>query len=137
MELTTSQRQSISNYKRIGIDIEVLDEGKLKITQTRLINGYLLNQKQLTERAWEVFPNWRVIPIVFSLDVHDINIDWIKNKMETYGIKRKDLIKQLAMDKTYVSRLFSKNIELSNPMKASFYYYFLTYELNRDLRAQI
>lgn len=121
----------------MGIDIEVLEEGKLKITQTRLINGYLLNQKQLTERAYEIFPKWRVIPVVFSLNVHDINIDWIKNKMEIYGIKRKDLIKQLAMDKTYVSRLFSKNIELSNPMKASFYYYFLTYELNQDLRAQL
>ncbi len=125
----------------MGIDIEVLDEGKVKITQTRLINGYLLNQKQLVDRAWEVFPDWRVIPVVFSLDVESIDINWIKNKMKDYGIKRKDLIKQLAINESYLSRVFSKDkkysVDLSKPMKATFFYYFLTYELNEDLRAQL
>lgn len=138
---------AMANYRKAGIDIETVEvnEGDVsltvKISQKRLLNGYILNQSQLIERCKEVFKHspWKIkiIPVVFSLDVDDINIDWIKDKMEEFGIKRKDLIKQLAIDKSSLSLIFSGNRELSKPMRATFFYYFLTYELNRDLRAQL
>lgn len=137
MKATKDQLESIANYRRMGIDIEILDEGKLKITQARLINGFILNQKQLTERAWEVFPGWRVVPIVFSLDVGEITLDWIQERMEEFGIKRKDLIKQLAIDKASLSLYLNEKRPMDKSQKAAFYYYFLTYELNRDFRETI
>ena len=136
-KLTASQNKSIANYKAFGIDIEILDDNQVKITQSRLVNGYILNQKQLHERAREVFPDGKIIPVVYSLQVDEITTDWIEQQMEEFGIKRNDLIKQLAIDKSSLSEMFSGNRGLTKSMKATFFYYFMTYKLNRDLREQI
>ncbi len=122
----------INGYRRMGIDIEPLEDGVVKVTQARLINGYILNQKQLIERGKDLYPDAKIIPIVYSLNVEDITIDWIKSKMQEFGIKRNDLIKQLAIDRSSLSLIISGKRELSKPMRATFFYYFLTYELNRD-----
>lgn len=139
LSITKRQEQSIRNYKRLGIDIEVLEDDTVKITQSRLINGFILNQKQLHDRAKEVFPDYKIIPVVFSIQLESINEQWILERMNEFGIKRKDLIKQLAMDKSYLSLLFAESsnkrkINLSKQVKSLFFYYFLTYELNRDFR---
>jgi hypothetical protein len=136
---------SISTYAASGIDVEVVEAEnnniKVKITQSKLLNGYILNQKELVERAKEIFKSTdlkvKVIPVVFSLDVDRINVQWIEGKMEEFGISRNDLVKQLAIDKSSLSLILSGNRELSKPMRATFFYYFLTYELNRDFREQL
>ena len=138
INITKDQQTSIQNYKKVGIEFD-FDDDIVKVYQKKLVNGYILNQKELHERAKEVFPDAKIQPIVFSLDVSSIDENWIEEKMTEFGIKRNDLVKQLALDKSYVSRLFSdeKNthkINLTNQVKAMFYYYFLTYELNRDFR---
>lgn len=125
---------SITNYKRAGISLEVLDDDTVKVSQTKLINGYILNQKQLIERGKDVYPDKKIIPVVFSLNVEDITLEWIESKMDEFGIKRNDLIKQLAIDRSSLSLIMSGKRELSKPMRATFFYYFLTYELNRDFR---
>lgn len=140
--------RSVSSYKASGIDIEIVNivdnVANVIIKQEKLINGFILNQKQLVERCKEVFKPTGlkivVVPVVFSLQVEDITIEWIDSRMKEFGIKRNDLIKQLALDKSYISRLFGKGdfkVALSKPMKATFFYYFLTYELNRDFREQL
>lgn len=128
---------SITNYKRAGISLEVLDDDTVKVSQTKLINGYILNQKQLIERGKDVYPNKKIIPVVFSLNVEDITLEWIESKMNEFGIKRNDLIKQLAIDRSSLSLIMSGKRELSKPMRATFFYYFLTYELNRDFREHL
>jgi hypothetical protein len=138
--LTKEQIISISNYKKVGIEIEVSDI--VKITQTKLVNGFILNQKQLHERAREIFPKEKIMPVAFSLQVDDITEEWIEAKMIEFGIKRNDLVKQLAITKDYLSLIFAnpenkRKVHLSKPMKATFFYYFLTYELNRDFREQL
>lgn len=127
----------IIGYRRMGIDIEPLEDGTVKVTQTRLINGYILNQKQLIERGKEVYPDAKIIPVVYSLNVEDITVGWIESKMQEFGIKRNDLIKQLAIDRSSLSLIMSGKRELSKPMRATFFYYFLTYELNRDFREHL
>lgn len=134
IEITKDQSRSISNYRRMGIDIDLLDHDTVKITQSRLKNGYILSQKELVSRAKEVFPDAKVIPVVFSLDVDSIDIEWIENKMNEFGIKRNDLIKQLAIDKSSLSLFLSGNRKMDKSQKAAFFFYFLTYELNRDFR---
>lgn len=138
INITKDQQLSIQNYKKMGIEFEIEDD-VVKVFQKRLFNGYILNQKQLVERAKEIFPDAKIQPNVFSLDVSKIDVDWINERMKEFGIKRNDLIKQLALDKSYISRLFSSEnnqfkINLTNQVKAMFYFYFLTYELNRDFR---
>jgi len=135
--METNQKKSIANYKRMGIEIEVLDSDRVKISQTKLINGLILNQKELVERAREVFPESKVVPVVFSLDVDSINIKWIENKMEEFGIKRKDLIKQTCIDKSSLSLYLSGKRKMDKAQRAIFFYYFLTYELNRDFREHL
>ena len=105
--ITKEQSQSIANYRRMGIDIEVLSKDTVKVTQARLINGYILNQKELHLRARRVFPDMHIVPVVYSLNVNEINMDWVKSKMKEFGIKRKDLIKQLAIDQSTLSLFFS------------------------------
>ena len=63
IEVTNSQHKSISNYAASGIDIELIDNETVKIKQSRLINGYILNNKQLHERAREVFPDHKIIQL--------------------------------------------------------------------------
>lgn len=134
--------KSIGMYAANGIDISIVDfEGKaltVLVEQLKLTNGYILNNRQLYDRAKEVFNDCplkvKIKPVVYSLDVNRINVRWIEEKMEEYGITKNDLIKQLAIDKSSLSLILSAHRELSKPMRATFFYYFLTYELNRDLR---
>ena len=134
--------RSISNYARMGIDIEILDVEedtiKVKISQKRLINGYILNQKQLIERAKKAFEptglKTIVIPSVFSLDVSTISTGWIAQKMRQFGIKRNDIIKQLAIDKSSLSLYLSGDRKMNKLVKSAFFFYFLTYEINTGLR---
>jgi len=144
MELTDRQKLSVRNNRRFGIDIEVLENGIVKITQARLLKGFLFNQKELYDRARKIFPDkrTRIIPVVYSLRLDDITEDWILGKMEELGIRRKDLIKQLGADSSYLSLLFAdpsnpRKINLTRSMKATFYYYFMAYQLGRDFRGYI
>lgn len=137
MKMTASQIRSISAYKAAGIDIEVLEDNRVKITQSRLVNGYILSQKQLHERARDIFPDAKIIPVAYSLQVDDIDLKWVSDKMKEFGIKRKDLMKQLAIDKSSLSDMFTERRGLTKSMKATFFYYFLTYELNRDFRENL
>ncbi|WP_289024347.1 hypothetical protein [uncultured Salegentibacter sp.] len=134
MKLTEKQADSIANYKRMGIYIAILSGDKVRISQNTEMNGYFLTQKQLVKRARAIFPDAKIIPLVYSLDVDEITADWIQAKMKDLGIKRNDLIKQLAIDKSSLSLYLTGKREMEKNQKAAFYYYFLTYELNRDLR---
>lgn len=131
------EKEFINGYRRMGIDVELLDDGAVKVTQSRLINGYILNQKQLIERGKDLYPDAKIIPVAYSLNVDAITLDWIESQMKEFGIKRNDLIKQLAIDRSSLSLIMSGKRELSKPMRATFFYYFLTYELNRDFREHL
>ena len=110
------EKEFINGYRRMGIDIEPLEDG---------------------ERGKELYPDAKIIPVAYSLNVDDITVEWIESKMQEFGIKRNDLIKQLAIDRSSLSLIMSGKRELSKPMRATFFYYFLTYELNRDFREHL
>ena len=128
-------KQTISHYQKAGIEIQQ-QEDVVIIRQKRLINGYILNQKQLYQRAREIFPDpkIKIKPVVVSLDVNSIKEDWINQKMQEFGIKIGDLVKQTTLDNSSLSLFLSGKRKMNKSVKALFYYYFLTYELNRDFR---
>lgn len=113
---TTTFEQRIANYRKAGISIEVLEniEGipVVLVKQEKLINGYILNQKQLVARAKKVFAPQKihVKPAVFSLNVSHITPQWIMEKQKEFEVKTTDLVKQLAIDKTTLKKNSSRNI---------------------------
>lgn len=66
---------------------------------------------------------------IFTLNIEPITEEWIVQKMQELGLKRKHLTADLGLDSVYLSLLFAdksnpRKINLSKPMKALFYYYF-------------
>jgi hypothetical protein len=57
--------------------------------------------------------------------------------MEEFDIKPKDIISQIAVDKSSLSLYLSGKVKMNKLVKSCFFYYFLAYELNRDLRPVI
>ena len=129
----------------MGIRIEILEQGvdtvKVIVVQEKTPNGYFMNQKQLVERVKEVFKptglKTNVIPVLYSLDVSTITPLWIEDRMKEFGINRKDLLHQLAIDKSNLSLMLNLERKMNKEIKSAFYYYFLVYQLNRDLRGNI
>ncbi len=134
METTEFQKIAIRNLKMVGIEIEIIDALNLKIIQRSIYNGYILTKKELVDRAKKIFPEMIIKPIRFSLDVGEIDCDWIKNKMKNIGLNANDLVSQIALDKSSLSLFLSGERKMNKSVKALFYYYFLTYELNKDFR---
>ncbi|MCY4779662.1 hypothetical protein ORI89_08360 [Sphingobacterium sp. UT-1RO-CII-1] len=133
--LTLQQKNSIANYKRMGITISILDNGKVEVCQNELINNYILNQEQLKERGKEIFPDAELLPVTHVPEIEKIDAEWIRNKMKEFGIELTDISKQLAIDKKLIALMLNGSEQLNNSLKAALYFYFMTYELNRDFRA--
>lgn len=71
------------------------------------------------------------------MEIESITIQWIQEKMNELGLKRKDLTKDLLLDRSYLSRLFTDDnsphkIQLTKQTKAMFYYYFLCCSLQNQ-----
>lgn len=139
-ELTAEQKRSISNLARLGVDVKIVDGDTVLIQQNRLINKRMLTQEQLHSRGRAIFPlPYKIKPTVYAVDFSGITVEYVKEKMELYGIKRNDLIKQVGVNKSYLSLIFAeegneRKISLSRAMKAALYYYFVSYELNEDIK---
>ena len=142
IELKNKMHGNIKNYSKVGIDIELLELSdstvKVKIAQNRLVNGYMLTQKELVTRAKGLFESTGlkvvVIPSVYSVDVSNVTVQWITQKMEEFAIRRKDIIKQLPITESALSLYMSEERSLTLVVKGAFYHYFKNYELNRYFR---
>jgi transcriptional regulator with XRE-family HTH domain len=64
-------------------------------------------------------------PIPFkSDDLTKFNTEKIQKEMENLGLRPKDLVKLLCIDKSTISQILSSDRNLSRPSKAMFYYLF-------------
>ncbi|MBL6668910.1 MAG: hypothetical protein ISP72_02190 [Flavobacteriaceae bacterium] len=144
-QITKQLTHSIINYGRMGIIMEILEiddkEAKVKVVQKHSPNGYFLNQNQLVERVKGVFEHTglktKVYPVVYKIDVSVVTPEWITLKMNEFGINRKDIIRQLDLDISSLSLMLNGERKMNKLVRSAFFYYFLTYELNRDLREEI
>lgn len=135
MELTDFQKIAVRNLKMVGIEIDFLDEQHLRITQKKLYNGFVLTKNELVDRAKKIFPDYIVKPVRYSLDVSVIDVIYIKSKIKEIGLNVNDLAAQTAIDKSSLSLFLSGERKMNKSVKALFFYYFLTYELNKDFRS--
>lgn len=70
----------------------------------------------------------------YTQNIASITEEWILERMQYLGLKRKNLTQDLGLDSQYLSLLFTqkdnpRKIHLSKPMKALFYYYFKIKEI--------
>ncbi len=131
-------RKSIGMF--LGIDVSTPDENNVvTVTEKRLLNGWLLNQEELKVFGRTVYPErkFKIRAEVYQLDLEQITVEWIKEQMKELGIKRYDIIRQLAIDKSSLSLILSGKRGLSNTMKVAFFYYFNSYLLTELHRNQV
>jgi hypothetical protein len=134
MELTDFQKIAVRNLKSVGIEIEIIDESHLRIIQKTNYNNFILTKNELVDRAKKIFPSFIVKPVRYSLDLDLITLDWVNSKMKEIGLNRNDLVAQTAIDASSLSLILSGERKMNKSVKALFYYYFLMYDLNRELR---
>jgi antitoxin component HigA of HigAB toxin-antitoxin module len=136
-------RDKLAAYAGIHVDIlEFTAEGivRLRVEQKELRNGYILNQAELVGRAAAVLSPlenaFRIhyVALTYNPDLNEIDASWINSRMEEFKLSRKDLLKQMGLDASTLSVLLSGEKNLTRFQKAAFYYYFLCYEINRDVR---
>ena len=131
--LETSER----NYKRFArVYFQILSfdgkEAVIKAWQLQNEAKKYLSEKELIERTQAVFDGIipaeakiRVRPVSFgTIDLNRFSIDIIEEKMQELGLKPKDLVHLLNINKSSLSLMLSKERGLTKPSKAMFYYLF-------------
>ena len=128
------------NYKRFArIYFEVLSyDGNGVIVKTWQMENpaeKYLSSKELIDRARDVFTvvvpesKIHVRPVPYKKDdLKNLTVQSINAKIEELGLKPKDLVKLLDIDKSSLSLILSGERELSKANKAMFYYFFKSLE---------
>lgn len=134
---------SAKNYKRFArVYFQILEFSNnavvVKVWQLDNPAGHYLTSKELIERTKEVFGDG-ILPTGVSLHVRPIayesdelktfTVEKIDEKMRLLGLKPKDLVKLLDIDKSTLSQILTKNRELSRASKAMFFYLFKSLEM--------
>jgi antitoxin component HigA of HigAB toxin-antitoxin module len=145
--LTEEQRKlletSANNYKRFArVYFQILEFSNnavvVKVWQLENPTKRYLKSKELIDRTKEVFGSdilpseisLHVRPIAFEFDeLKTFTVETIEEKMKQFGLKSKDLVKLLDIDKSTLSQILKKNREMSRASKAMFYYLFKSLEL--------
>lgn len=137
MNLTTDQLHRVALLKKAGINIALLEDGRILVEQTSSSNGYLLTQKQLSDRAKAIFPECHTVAKVMYIELDGITPEWIKENMKRIGIYQRDLSRQIGINETSISLYLNGKRTMTKAVQALFYYYFAFYDLNANLRSII
>lgn len=134
-------KRAKSNYAKAGLSIKIENgNGKYEfvIRQDTVFNGFILTNKQLYERAKKISDEMglkaNISPVVFKPNFNEVTPQWVFDRMKELDINRNTLLAQTGLDKGTLSLVLNDARSMTRTMKATFYYYFLTYELNAELR---
>jgi hypothetical protein len=131
MELSKNQKEAISRVKDTGVLFEFPTIDTVIVKQNEIIYSQIFSNKQLYSLAKEIFPESKIIPVVYSLDLDKITIEWVTKNMRLYGINAKDLQRQLGFEKETINDFLKLRTKLKPLEKSSLFYYFLTFENNK------
>lgn len=140
-------RKSFGKMLAMGIKIQVVEISDKKATvsveQVFLSNSWILNRSELKTRAKDIFQNIKGLKINYIVSVSQsdfkfVTKDWIESKMEEFGLKQVDVGVNFGIDKSTISHLLGDTkAVLTRFQKSAFYYYFLTFEINKNMRKYI
>jgi hypothetical protein len=129
--MTQSQKETIANLNKMGIQFEFPKEDLVIVRQKEVVYNQLFSNKQLHTLGRELFEAPIIIkPVVYSLDLSTITIEWVISQMELYRINAKDLQRQLGFKKETIADFLKLRKTLQPMEKSSLYYYFLTFKSN-------
>lgn len=78
-----------------------------------------------------MLPNAKIRPSVYKINTDHIDSKWIKNKMEEYDLKAKDLAKQTTIDVASLSLMLNDERKMNKSVKALFFYYFMAFDMHQ------
>lgn len=125
--------RTIAHLRMNGIVVTPPDEqGVVTIVQEEANNGRIRTNKELHQLARRLYPDkcYKIRPITFSLSLDIVTPEWIRERMKVLNIHTKDLVQQLGITPSEISVFVNGKRPMSRAMRAMFYYYFLTFELN-------
>jgi hypothetical protein len=134
IKLIETSELNYRRFARIYFQINSFENNEIVIkvwqTEDEDIEQYL-SAKELISRTKEVFNmipegvKLHIRPIPFNPDdLTKFTTEKIQNEMENLGLKPKDLVKLVCIDKSTISQILSSDRNLSRPSKAMFYYLF-------------
>lgn len=123
----------------MGIDIEILETEntalKVRVKQARKDTDKVLTNKELYDRAKEaLLPlqesyKLHILPVTWSgPEIENVSASWVHSKMAKHGLKQKDLMDKLNVDKHVISKLLNNDFAFTRWHKAAFYYLFISLE---------
>lgn len=136
MSTSIQQQRILAQYRSVGIYITLEDADTVVVKQQHITNGFVMTQKQLIDRARTIYPDkkYKIVPVVYQLDLSVVTPEWVKDKMQEYSVRPNDFVAQLGLTKSEVSLLINGKRPMSRVVRSAFFFYFLTFQLNRDLR---
>lgn len=103
----------------------------VQVVQDKHLSGNYADQKTLAQRGKELFktffPDYDIhahATVYFEPPSSVVTPEWIEKQMTEYSVKIKDLVKETGIDKTNLSAWINGLREMSQPVKAMFYYIF-------------
>ena len=131
--MTQTQKETIANLNKMGIQFEFPKEDLVIVRQIEVVYNQLFSNKQLHSLGRELFTAPIIIkPVVYSLDLSQITIEWVTNQMKLYHINSIDLQRQVGFKKETITGFLKLGKTLKPTEKSSLYYYFLTFKGNVD-----
>lgn len=132
MEHAATSHKMFSNitFKIVDVQKKAVE---IQVTQEKSAADNHATVKRLIEVVHETFDQFfpkmkiHVHPIPYTpAPVEVVSPEWITRQMTDGGIKLRQISKDTGIDYTQLSSLVSGARPLSQPMKAVFYYYFLS-----------
>lgn len=129
----------LAQYRSIGVYISEEEDNTILIRQEQIKSGFVMTQKQLIDRARALYPDkkYKIIPVVYQVDLSIVTPEWLSEKMTEYSVRPNDFIAQLGLTKSEVSLFLSGKRPMSRVVRSAFFFYFLSFQLNRDLRGDL
>ncbi len=136
-DLTMMEQAAILHKRYNNITFKIIEVNPKKViiqaVQGKSATGKYFPQKLLVDIVHETFDrffkgrtmNVHAVPFQESR-VNQVTDAWIRYNMEETGTKLKDIASDTGIDYSHLSSVINGNQELSQPMKAMFYFYFLS-----------
>jgi hypothetical protein len=123
------QKFSRITFKILSIETNVI---KIQTVQGKTPQENYADEKTLIERTGELFgkffPNHRVVVNAVTYKenpTEQVTPEYIRHAMTEHHVKVKDIVADTGIDKTNVSAWINGTREMSQPVRALFYYYLL------------
>lgn len=130
------QRHSRIEFKILSVTDKIVT---IRAVQSKSPADNYLSQSDLIQRTKEFFGQQlkdveihvHAVPYVPS-PVDQVDTKYIKLNMQEYGVGLKPLVEFTGIDKTSLSAVINGHVNLSQPMKGMFYYFFEWYSHTND-----